>query len=386
MSLNTAQPSWFDDSEVGAPTLNNAIGSLDSLLNAVLVTGFNVKSVSQIEVVSEVATVTCAAHGYSGATGKLIAIAGAPVPALNGRHQPGDVDVNTFTFPAAGVADGVYTGSIDARRAPLGYTQVFTDGVGKSVYGRTTPEASGALLRVNDSHTGSTATDARVLSVESATGVDAYTSGAPTDAQIAGSGYYWSKGPNTATAKGWVICGNEKGFYALFPTSSSLGGQFCYWIDMVNYTPADSARAVLSGSSTALNGGSTANTRSFNLQYMQSILFSSNNPVAQRSRSGIGAAVYLALVGATGSEGGSNGTTDHAHVVIQRPVVFVEQDASTVHPPRGHLPGLSLPMANKPFSNKEIVLDGSDTTYLSLRTLGTNLQGNALISLDNDWT
>lgn len=374
-------PIWFDSTETGAPTLNNAAGSLITLLRAVLINGFNVKSISSISVASGVATVTCPAHGYSSAYGKRLKISGASAPALNGVKQQTIVDANTFTFPVPGVADGSYTAT-DARRAPLGWTEVFVNGGATvAIYARSAPEAAAQLLRVNDSHAnGSTATDARVLSVESATGVDAYTAESPTTAQLSG-GFFWSKGPNTAAAKEWVVCGDDINLYLMLPTSNAAGGQFAYFCDLASYFPGDAYRTVIAGSSAAVSGGATVSTRAFALQGMQTPLFSANNPTVQRSRSFAGTAQFVAPIGPQTTEGGSNGTADFVQVPILKPVPVLENDSVASHPVRGHLPGLAAPLANKPFTHRQVVIAGSKA-FLSLRTLGAGLFGNALLDLD----
>lgn len=377
-----SQPIWFDSSETGAPVLNNAAGSFTALLRAVLVNGFNVKAITGITVASGVATVQCATHGFTSAVGKLVKITDASVPALNGNKQPTVVDANNFTFPAVGVADGSYTAT-DARRAPLGWVESYTNGGNTvSIFSRSAPEATAQKLRVNDSHAnGSTATDARAISVESATGVDTYTAASPTEAQQAG-GWYWSKGANTAAAKEWSVCGDDLNLYLLLPTSNAAAGQLAYFVDLVSYFPGDAFKTVISGSSTALAGGATVNTRSFALQGMGNPLFSANNPVVQRPRGGSGAATYVAPIGAAGTEGGSVGTTDFAQVPVVRPIPVIENDATFVHPARGHLPGLATPLANKPYTHKQVVSAGTKT-FLSWRTIGGGLLGNALISLDD---
>src|SRR5262245_46103659 len=123
---------WYDSAEAGAPVLNNAAGSLLAVLEACLVNGFNLKTVT-INVAGGVATASCNAHGFTTAAGKLILIAGATPAALNGLKQPSVIDANTFTFAAPGVPDGAATGAITAKRAPLGWTKVYA-GANKGVF------------------------------------------------------------------------------------------------------------------------------------------------------------------------------------------------------------------------------------------------------------
>lgn len=206
-------PIWFDSTETGAPIINNANGAVVAALRAILVNGFNVKAISSISVASGVATVTCPGHAFSSAYGKWIKISGASAPALDGVKKQTIVDANTFTYPAAGVADGSYTAT-DARRAPLGWVETYANGGGtKAIFARSVPEANDIDLRVDDTGTApATTSGARFIMVKGATGVDAYTSQAPTEAQVPG-GLVCTKVANTATAKQWLAIGTDRDFF-----------------------------------------------------------------------------------------------------------------------------------------------------------------------------
>ena len=208
MTFPTSTPNWFDNSEAGAPVLNNAAGSLLDVLRACLIDGFNPQSVTSIVVASGVATVTTTGtHGFSSAFGKLILVSGAGPSLLNGRKRIGNVTTNTFTYPAPGVSDGTYTGTIEARRAPLGWSEPHT-GTNVAMFARTAPEATAMLLRVDDTANPSAAF-ARVVMVESAIDVNTFSGACPTAAQLSGGGFL-NKGAGNANPKTWVVCGNDR--------------------------------------------------------------------------------------------------------------------------------------------------------------------------------
>ena len=104
---------FFESTDAGAPTLNNAVGSMIAVLDACLITGYNSKSITSITVASGVATVVCTAHAYANTYGKAIRIAGATgsFTALNKDTQIANVTTNGFTFLCPGVADGAATGT-----------------------------------------------------------------------------------------------------------------------------------------------------------------------------------------------------------------------------------------------------------------------------------
>lgn len=204
-------PIFYTSDEPGAPTLNNANGSLISVLDAVLITGFGLKSVTSITVSGGLATVTCSGHQFTGGVGRKVQIAGASPTALNGNHDVTVVDANTFTFQTAS-ADGTATGTITARRAPLGWQKVFSS-TNKAIYGRTDPQATAMLLRIDDTGTGEASTTyARAVMCESATGVDTMTGVSPNSTQLPG-GWYVIKGQNNTEAKKWLIVGDGRTVY-----------------------------------------------------------------------------------------------------------------------------------------------------------------------------
>jgi hypothetical protein len=243
-------PIRFDSTETGAPTLNNANGSMIALARALLVNGFNVKSITAIVVASGVATVQCPTHGYACGYGQQVKITGASVPALNGSKQPTLVDANYFTFPAPGVADGSYTAT-DARRAPLGWVEDFADGGStKAIYSRSAPAANPISLRIDDSGSApATTSGSRVIMVTGATGVDTYTAQAPTNAQVSG-GLVATKVANTATAKQWIAIGTDLDFFLFVADSGATQylPAICFF-DGVAYRAGDAYFTVLAGTS-----------------------------------------------------------------------------------------------------------------------------------------
>lgn len=376
-------PIWFDSTETGAPTLNNVAGSLLEVLRACLINGFGAKTVTSIDVVSGVATATAASHGFSATFGKRLLIAGSGEAALNGTKQPLSVATNTFTFDATGVADGTYTGTMSAKRAPLGWTEPHT-GTNVAIFARSDPEATAMMLRVNDSHAGgSTATDARVIAVESATGVDAYTGPSPSEAQVAGGGYV-QKGANSATAKPWVVVGDGRFVWIFTAADTTLVLSAFYFGDGVPYFTPDAYFTVLTPGSSAGSGSQAVSTGGLT-RSVESTTFTTQG-YASRARSGLGASVLIAP-GSPGTSpiGATGGQTSTDNVAIHYPVYLVENDgAKTI---RGHIPGLHVPLAFQPFTHLQLVtgVGPASKTLLSLRHQRASSQGNLLLDLTGPW-
>lgn len=243
-------PMRYDSTDAGVPALGNTAGSLVAVLIAVGVTGYNVRSVASITVASGVATAAHgAAHGYTADTGKLVRIAGSAVPALNGDKQPLSATANTWTFAAPGVADGTYAGSVEARRAPLGWELVFANEANtRAIFKRSAPEATVSMLRVIDTAAAPAGTTwAWVTMVSGATDVDTVTGEVPaTDI-----GQRWNKGDNTTAAKPWAIVGDD--LWMWFQAPHSVSSHLYHWGDPIALYPGDHTICML-----ATAGGATS--------------------------------------------------------------------------------------------------------------------------------
>jgi len=391
MTLPTSTPNWFDSSEVGAPTLNNAAGSLLDVLRACLIDGFGSQSVTSIVVSSEVATVNCTAHGFSDAYGKLVLIEGASQSSLNGRKRIGNVLTDSFTYPAPGVANGTYTGTISAKRAPLGWAEPHT-GTNVAIFARTAPEATAMLLRVDDSHVSpSTATDARILMVESATDVDTLVDISPTAVQDSG-GTRWFKGANNAAAKPWAIFGDDRFFYFVMPGVNGVISTFSYVIgafgDIEPTVTPDAYRCLLAGSFQSITSGSV----NYPLPRTNTTITSTDSSMVlarAANQTGRSARVATAAIGAGNTVMGANGSgqTDIANVQIATGALLVEETSFFL---RGRLPGLYWPLARAPFQGlpQFAVIDsviGSDRRLVNVLCRSGNVDGNCLIDVEGPW-
>ena len=192
----------------GAPVLSGTAGSLIAVLDAVLVNGFGLVSVTGLTVTGGIATATVSA-GHSMQVDSVGLIAGAAPAGLNGEKRILSIAGNSFTFDATGIADQTATGPITAKVAPAGWTKAFS-GANLAAYKITPPEGTGFYLRVDDTGT----TVARVRGYETMSDVNTGTGPFPTTADFAGSGLWWSKS-NTASAgtRPWRIAADDRGFY-----------------------------------------------------------------------------------------------------------------------------------------------------------------------------
>ena len=393
----------FDSGETGAPTLNNAAGSMIGVLDACLVTGFNTRSITSLTVASGVATAVCNGHGYSGSYSKDVELSGSVVTgaaagALNGRKQLTFVDTNTFRFAAPGVADQVATGTITAKRASLGWLKLFAD-TGKAIYKRTELTATTVMLRVVDTNVApASATSSRWTAIESATDINTVTGLSPTAGQLA-DGYFANKGSNSSTAKQWSLVGDSK-FFTIWTQSTTqvlptTGAQvaMCCFGDMPSFKSGDAYNTIISAYPNE-QGGSAAQTP-LSLPPISLATAVSNFASVSRGYGQLGASKYINVcpgIAAGASSGAVStlpvypGEVDGGGLIYPKPLVYeVGADLSTPAV-RGVLPGYCQVIARYPFPHRFVVDSVAALPGRSVIMMGTNSNGLVGIDLTGPWT
>ena len=387
------KPIWYHSAETGAPTLNNAAGSLIAVLDALLITGFNTKAVTSVGVSAGVATAVISGHGYE--VGKTLLIAGATPTVLNGNQViTAVVDANTVRWAAVGVPDGAATGTITAKRAPLGWVKAFA-GANVAMYARTDPQATGMLLRMDDTKTGgSSATYARAIGVETAGSVDSYTNKFPLDAQISG-GVYISRGSDSAASKPWYAIGDGRTLY-LFTEDAS------YPVSIYGYHAfafGDVASFKVTGDGYAcLIAGGSANNGTNNFHWSNPDPAAAAGMYLARLNNGIGGSAPASVwARAASSFIGSTGTTGSGPVypspvdngmMIDSMVLLREALAAYAHPIRGTLRGVAAPIAQLGGSLSGTLFDnliGSPDSFLCIGLCSTGVPGALLFNTTSAW-
>lgn len=238
---------YYDSTMAGAPALSGTAGTLIGVLDACLVNGFGTVTLNSLVVAGNVATGTVSGgHGFAmigGAVGPVIRVAGATPSALNGDWRIASVPGSTtFTFATTGIGDQTATGTITAKRAPLGFSKAFS-GTNKAVYRADDVTSSRLYLRVDDTGT----TSARVRGFETMSDVDTGTGPFPTDAQVSGGMYWYKSSAASATARAWRVIGDGAGFVvaALYDGASQWYADCCG--DIQSEKAADAYRMLLTG-------------------------------------------------------------------------------------------------------------------------------------------
>ena len=248
----------YRSQDLGAPVLSGQIGQFITFLDAILVNGYNSVSVTSLTRSGSTATAVCAApHGLS--TGDVALVAGAGQTDYNVEAVVTVVNGTTFTYDVAGAPTSPATGTITAKRAPLGYTKAFT-GSNKAAYRANDPAGLRHYLRVQDDGGSSGGNrECRLWGYETMTDIDTGTGVYPTTAQSA-NGYYQIKSNTTdSSQQAWCMVGDGKIFYLFVdysnPAAAGLSNSGTFYAtvfgDIISYKAGDAYASVLSACTNA---------------------------------------------------------------------------------------------------------------------------------------
>ncbi|MFZ2990901.1 hypothetical protein [Ideonella sp.] len=199
----------FHSGMSGAPVLSGAAGAGIAILDACLINGFGLVSIDNLVIAGGVGTITRSA-GMPFERDVMLLIAGVTggAAAANGERRVLSVATNSATIDCTGIADQTATGSITAKLAPAGWVKEFA-GSNLAVYKMSDVTSLGMRLRVDDTAT----TVMRVVGYESMSDINTGTGPFPTNAQIAGGGYWEKSGAAGATARNWCVIADERAVY-----------------------------------------------------------------------------------------------------------------------------------------------------------------------------
>lgn len=196
----------------GAPSLSFATnGSLNALLLATLVNGFNTQAVSSATAAGGVVTFNFASDPGFPAKYAVV-IDGATNAIVNGTFRAQSSGSNQVLVDMPGVPDGAVGGTITMKFAPLGWTRAFNSGTTTAAYRQGGSAAHKRFLRVYDGNTNSSAYF-YLRAYENMTAISTGTGPFPTSGEKSGdgTGIYCGSSP----ARPWIIVGTPRAFYFL---------------------------------------------------------------------------------------------------------------------------------------------------------------------------
>lgn len=334
----------------GAPRCSGTAGDLVALLDACLIDGFNVLSVSSLVVASDEATVDFGtAHGYI--VGQIVLIDGATPTDLNGEQYVTWVDTTTIKFTTSGIADQTATGTIGCRTAPVGGWEKVFSGINKAVYHSIDPASTGFYLRVDD-----TADQYAVCrGYETMTDIDTGIGDFPRVADAA-YGYVWKRAKYTNTdALPWLMVGDSMLFYLGVAWHSSYQGagiqrSWYSFGDIVSYKVSDAFHCIIGGhyNTTSPTYPATNNDFSRTDGYLYSDI--------SRSYTQTGSSTRIKKYGFSGLDNfGYNGSVYPSPVdnslQLHMPVIITEDNGAH----RGYMPGVLQPIQSDPLTDLDQV-------------------------------
>jgi len=207
---------FITSAQRGAPVVNGVAGTQISAIDA-FINGWGVTTALSVTVADGIATASLT-PGETFDRTAVILVAGATPGEINGESRVLTSSNTSITWPTT-AADGVATGTITIKYAPQSSWVKAFGATNKAAYKSTHVQASGHHLRVLDAGT----TSARVVGYETMTDVDTGTGPFPTEAQMAGGGYWFKSSVASAAAIKWRIFADER-FMLICNASASNSG------------------------------------------------------------------------------------------------------------------------------------------------------------------
>lgn len=379
----------------GAPVLSGTAGALISVLDALLVTGFGLRTATSVTVAGGVATVTLSSNALNAnLLHSVILVDGvaAPMADLNGEQRVTAASTTTLQFATA-VADGTATGTITVKSAPAGWEKLYS-GTNKAVYRSTDVQSAKHCLRVDDAGT----TTARVVGYETMSDVDSGVGPFPTAAQMSGGGYVHKSTSANTTAVGYAFAADQRIVYWCPMPATAWGSEGGYtsanvrgFGDPIALAPGGDAWATLLSS-----GGSVFADYSC-LSGCEGDLMGAM--VMARALSGIGAAVVASAKPYVGGRAKRSGFDDHALGAAPSPVdgslrlsrMYVGEGTGNQITPRAEVPGVwYLPYNNaSSLLPRGTIVQGADgrklLTIVTGSATNSTQRGAALIDITGPW-
>lgn len=387
----------YRSQDLGAPVLSGQLGQFITFLDAILVNGYNSVSVSSLTRSGSTATATCAApHGLS--TGDVVLVAGAGQADYNVEAVVTVVSGTVFTYDVANSPTSPATGTITAKRAPLGYTKVFT-GSNKAAYRANGPAGLRHFLRVQDD--GGSAggnRECRLWGYETMSDVDTGTGPYPTVGQSS-NGYFQMKSSSTdGTQRPWCLVGDGKIFYLFLDyggtAASGLGNTGTFYAtvfgDIIPYKAGDAYASVLAACTSA---SSTSNPPQSLGAQQTSISsptsFSSCMNIARDFTAVLGSRYVGLMASGLGSSMGFTAYMSYPHQIDNgfyiNPVQVTQGTPAVI---RGRMPGLYEGMHGRALNNLDIVenVQGlSGRKFMMMYVNFASQGGHVMIDITGPW-
>jgi hypothetical protein len=222
----------FWSTDTGAPSLSGTAGDLTTLLDALLVNGYNSRTVT-ITRTGTTATINFTGHGWR--NGQILTVSGANESDYNITARCTYIDANNVSIQVANSPATPATGTITCKVASAGWSIAYT-ATNKRAY-RMPAGTNQFYLRVDDSGTGS-ASYARVVFYETMSDIDTGTNPMPTTANVSGGGYIHKSSAASATTREYRFYTNGKIVHGVIRSNGTYWTRYSFG-DIKSYKAGD---------------------------------------------------------------------------------------------------------------------------------------------------
>lgn len=387
---------YYQSTQTGAPQLSGQTGTLVSVLNACLVTGFNLRTLTRITRADALATAFAdAGHGFR--EGDMVLLSGALETAFNGEFRIRNVTTNSFQFDLVFVAGAepplAATGALTAKIAPMGWENPFAD-ANKAVFRSRDVAGTRLFLRIDDTSLPGDANYGRGARSASAQMWETMTD---VDNGTGMSQSWWRKAQNeSTTARPWLLVGDSRCFWLLVAWSETYDKRFVpYFFGDLDSFKAGDAYGCLIGGYVELpyNWYEPVYNEIVDSVCSLSTTVGNTGIWLARAATQLGGHVNAQWVAACGP-GGNNGLgssllpfpnpVDNGIYVM--PLMVMEQTGPAL---RGRLPGLLCPLhaipAAEPTVYEGFVIDGTTRDLLAVCGAAGNSSTRLAFDLTGPW-
>lgn len=241
-----------------APSVTGAVGGLLPMLDAVLVNGISLPSVSSITRSGTTATLVFSnVHGLKYST--RLTVSGCTETDYNGTFIITVVDTTTVTYTVANSPATPATGTPTAMVTSAGWTKPFT-GTNLAAY----RPASGTqhYLRVNDTF----GQNCPIVGYETMTGISTGSNLFPTAAQAASGLYMFKSSATDSVTRPWLVITSDKWVHVWIGRALTTAGDYSssttyqpafFFGDFESLMLGDAFNSVLIGASSSTTAGCT---------------------------------------------------------------------------------------------------------------------------------
>lgn len=372
----------YRSSEFGAPVLDGLAGSLINVMDACLVNGFGMLTITSLTQIDGVATaVTDSPHLY--VNSPKVTIAGAVQPEYNGEVTATVTGSNTFTFPVSSATPSPATGTLTTARASAGFTKAH-QGTNLAAYRQPLSGANGFYYRVDDGG----GQYARVVGYETMSSISVGENPFPTESQVAGGLYAYKSVAASSVGRPWMLVTNGSLFYLLLNPNSDSGwisAQMLVFGDITSYRGGDAYATLIVGSPSA-----SATANAFSTLSVSAATALHPGHFMARSYNQTGAAVTVGkssdAAKSTGGVGmGKTGLTYPSPVdgALYSAEVYISEPVTSAL--RGVLPGLQNPLHSRPLLPGDIWIPAGDLSGKTYEVVQLHSSAQCFLETSDTW-